>query len=169
MHYFNFEGNPIFVAQTANQAASRPDELPVTVAFHEMALMVSRLFNDQVRDLGLTRSQWQLLYSLYRQDGQTQTELAEVLSMAKPPLGKIVDRLQEDGWVTRKEDAQDRRAKRVFLTDRVYPLIQPLERVVLEIGETAMAGLSERDRKALNSLLGRVHTNLTAAVSLERS
>ncbi len=153
------------MAQTASKTVNSPDGLPVTVAFHEMALMVSRLFNGQVREHGLTRSQWQLLYGLYKQDGQTQTDLAESLSMAKPPLGKIVDRLQEDGWVTRTEDPTDRRAKRVFLTDKVYPLIEPLERIVLEIGETATAGFSARDRKALTVLLERVHANLTDAIN----
>lgn len=137
----------------------------MTVAFHEMALMVSRLFNARVREHGLTRSQWQLLYSLYKQDGQTQSDLADSLSMAKPPLGKIVDRLQEHGWVTRKEDPTDRRAKRVFLTDKVYPLIEPLEHIVSDIGETATEGFSARDRKALNVLLGRVHANLVNAVN----
>ena len=76
-----------------------------------------------------------------------------------------MDRLQEDGWVTRKEDPTDRRAKRVFLTDKVYPLIEPLERIVLEIGETATAGFSARDRKALTVLLERVHANLTDAIN----
>ena len=155
----------VLVAQTAPQPVSSPHGLPVTVAFHEMALMVSRLFNSQVREHGLTRAQWQLLYGLYKQDGQTQTDLADSLSMAKPPLGKIVDRLQEDGWVTRKEDPTDRRAKRVFLTEKVYPLIEPLERIVSQIGETATAGFSARDRKTLNVLLERVHANLVNAIN----
>lgn len=84
--------------------------------------------------------------------------------MAKPPLGKLIDRLEHDGWVTRKEDSKDRRAKRVFLTKKVYPLIEPLEGIVEQIGETAMKGFSARDRKAFDSLLRRTHENLTESL-----
>ena len=153
------------MAQSANKSENTSPDLPVTVAFHELALMVSRLFNGEVRGIGLTRSQWQLLYGLYKLDGQTQTDLAESLSMSKPPLGKIIDRLEKDGWVARKADPKDRRANRVFLTDKVYPLIKPLERIVLEIGESAMIGFSANDRTTLHLLLERVHKNLTDTIS----
>ena len=53
--------------------------------------MVARLFNRQVKDLGLTRTQWQVLYLLYMNGEQTQTSIADSLMMAKPPLGKVVD------------------------------------------------------------------------------
>jgi MarR family transcriptional regulator for hemolysin len=136
----------------------------LTGTLHEMSLMASRLFNRQVRELGLTRTQWQVLYWLYHYDGQTQTALAEMLSMARPPLGRVVDRLEEQGWVVRKDDPNDRRAKLVHLTDKVTPLIGPLEDIVEGIGETAMAGLSMRDRQKLDDLMKRVHANLSDAV-----
>jgi len=85
--------------------------------------------------------------------------------MSKPPLGKIIDRLEKDGWVTRKPDPLDRRVNRVFLTEKVYPLIQPLEHIVLEIGESAMIGFSAQDRTTLHLLLKRVHKNLTDTIS----
>jgi MarR family transcriptional regulator for hemolysin len=146
------------------KTTSTKHDTHLTVAFHEIALMVARLFNGEVRHIGLTRSQWQVLHQLYSLDGQTQTDLAEALYMEKPPLGKLIDRLEHDGWVTRKEDAKDRRAKRVFLTKKVYPLIEPLEGIVEQIGETAMKGFSTSDRKAFESLLRRTHENLTKSL-----
>lgn len=129
---------------------------------HEISLMIARIFNRRVKAVGLTRSQWQLLYLLYSDDGQTQTQLAEGLAMAKPPLGKLVDRLEEDGWVERREDPMDRRAKRVFLTGKVDPLVDPLQALVDELGDIATRGLSKTDRDTLGALLDVVHKNLTA-------
>ena len=139
------------------------DRLDLTRTIHEVSLMISRIFNRRVKDVGLTRVQWQTLYLLYSRDGLTQTELADGLAMAKPPLGKVVDRLEEEGWVERRDDPTDRRAKRVFLTEKVSPLIPQLELLVDEIGAIAMNGISQADRIALVSLLEAVHTNLTAA------
>ncbi len=147
------------------QPATAPTvrERHLTVLIHEIGLLASKLFNRQIKEVGLTRSQWHLLYLLYEQDGQTQTELADHLTMAKPPLGKIVDRLEEDGWVVRKDDPQDRRAKRVFLTDKVNPLITPLEKIVDGIGDTTTRGLTETEILAFKGFLEIAFKNLMEA------
>ena len=138
-------------------------ERSLTVLIHEVGLLAVKLFNRQIKDVGLTSSQWHVLYLLYEHDGQTQTELADHLTMAKPPLGKIVDRLEEDRWVLRKDDPQDRRAKRVFLTQKVTPLITPLEKIVGDIGDTTTRGLTDVERAAFIGFLEIALQNLTEA------
>ena len=136
-------------------------ERHLNVLIHEISLMASRAFNRRVKAVGLTRSQWHVLYLLHEHDGQTQTEIADHLAMAKPPVGKIVDRLEEDGWIERRDDPQDRRANRVFLTEKVLPLIGPLERMVDEIGDITTRGLSKADREAFTRFLHIAHQNWT--------
>ncbi len=132
----------------------------LTGSFHEISLMVARLFNRRVRHIGLTRSQWQTLYQLNRTDGLTQTQLAERLVMAKPPLGRVIDRLEQHGWVERRNDARDRRVNRVFVTEKVAPLIEPLAKITDEISAFATRGLNDVERRTLFELLDRVHDNL---------
>ena len=136
-------------------------ERTLTGAIHEISLMLSRIFNRRVKEVGLTRSQWQILYLLYEHDGKTQTELAEILTMAKPPLGRVVDRLEKDGWVERRDDSKDRRIKRVFLTQKVAPLIEPLQQIANDIDDIATRGMKPTDRKAFTRLLRIAHQNLT--------
>ena len=138
-------------------------ERHLNALIHEIGQLASKLFNRKIKNVGLTRSQWHLLYLLYEHDGQTQTELADHLTMAKPPLGKIVDRLEEDGWVIRKDDPQDRRAKRVFLTQKVTPLITPLEEIVDGIGDTTTRGLTEAEVLAFKGFLENAFKNLMEA------
>ncbi len=150
---------------SARSAALRPQRL--TGLIHEINLMVARLFNRQVREFGLTRTQWQLLYWLYHGDGRSQTDLADNLLMAKPPLGRVVDRLEEQGWVIRKGDPNDRRVKLVYLTEKFTPLMAPLENAIDDICEIAVEGLSASDRKKLNDLMARAHDNLAHAINRE--
>lgn len=144
-------------------SSPRVRERTLTVLIHEVGLLAVKLFNRQIKDVGLTSSQWHVLYLLHEHDGQTQTELADHLTMAKPPLGKIVDRLEEDGWVVRRDDPQDRRANRVFLTQKVTPLITPLQKIVDEIGDTTMRGLTKAERRAFIGFLEIALQNLTEA------
>ncbi len=140
-----------------------PDR-PLISQIHELNLMVARIFNQRVKHLGLTRTQWQTLFMLRREDGQTQTELADRLVMARPPLGKVVDRLEQDGWVERREDKYDRRVKRVFLTPKVGPLIDPLAELVEGICTEATRSMTEGQRQTLHNLLDIAHSNLTEVI-----
>lgn len=135
-----------------------------SATIHELSLLVARLFNQEVKDIGLTRTQWMILYRLYQDGEQSQTQLANKLSMAKPPLGKVLEKLEAEGWVTRCQNPGDRRENLVTLTEKVAPLIEPLSTVVATIGQTGMATLSKTEQATLGKWLVEVRKNLLAAL-----
>ena len=121
---------------------------------HDVARLLRTTFDRRVRELGLTRSQWWVLNHLFRNDGVTQSELAEILEVEKPTLGRLLDRLEQKGWVRREADANDRRAKRVFLTKEVEPAIKTMRSAAAEMRRDAVAGLSaEQQERFVDSLL----------------
>ena len=86
-------------------------------------------FDRRGRDLGLTRSQWWVLTALYAMEGVPQSELTDYMDVEKATLGRLIDRLEEKGWVERRPDTIDRRVKRLFLTARVQSLMRALRAV----------------------------------------
>ena len=135
-----------------------------SATIHELSLLVARLFNQEVKDIGLTRTQWMILYRLYQDGEQSQTQLANKLSMAKPPLGKVLEKLEAEGWITRCQNSRDRRENLVTLTEKVTPLIEPLSKVVASIGETGMSTLNKTEQATLARFLMEVRKNLLSAV-----
>ena len=109
---------------------------------NDVARLMRTTYDRRMKALGLTRSQWWVLTHLYRNDGVTQSELAEILEIEKPTLGRLLDRLEANGWVQRKEHAVDRRAKRVFLTDEVGPAMKAMRAAAAELRRDALSGLS---------------------------
>ncbi len=142
----------------SNKTSATDTQLAVII--HELGLAFSRLFNRNVKHLGLTRAQWQVLRALYSAEGRTQTELADELSIATPPMGKILDKLEASGWITRKADLRDRRVNRIYLTDKVNPHIEPLSKHVEQLRKIATQGLTKTEQKLLVSLLLRMQKNL---------
>lgn len=121
---------------------------------HDVARLLRTTFDRRVRELGLTRSQWWVLNHLFRNNGVTQSELAEILEVEKPTLGRLLDRLEQKGWVRREADANDRRVKRVFLTKEVEPAIKTMRSAAAEMRRDAVAGLSaEQQERFVDSLL----------------
>jgi len=129
---------------------------------HDVARLMRVTFDRSVRDAGLTRAQWFVLAYIIRTDGQTQTELAEETDMEKAPLGKLLDRLQDGGWIERRLDPKDRRVKRVFKTAKVDPLTDVMSDATDRLYEIAFDGLDVDVRTHLVDGLIHLKKNLVA-------
>jgi DNA-binding MarR family transcriptional regulator len=127
---------------------------------NDVARALRTEYDRRVRELGLTRSQWWVMNHLYRNPGLTQSELAEILEVEKPSVGRLLDRLEAKGWVRREHDTRDRRAWRVHLGEAAEPQMRALRKRATELMSDALAGLSAADRERLVDLLLAVKSNL---------
>jgi len=132
---------------------------------HDVARLLRTTYDRRVRDLGLTRSQWWVLTHLFRKDGITQSELAEMLELEKPSLGRLLDRLESKGWVRRVQDPKDRRAKQVFLTETAQAPMQVMREVAAGVREDALSGLSSADQDRFVDTLLTIKSNLMGQVN----
>ena len=138
---------------------------------HEVARLMRKRFEQNARDLGLTRSQCQVLAHLARNEGIHQGALAELLEIEPITLTRILDRLEEAGLVERLLHRRDRRLRLLRLTAAAHPLIDDIFAIgALTRGE-ALDGVPEDDRDRLFEILSSMKTNLlgTAAAECERS
>ena len=124
-------------------------------------------YDRRMKPLGLTRSQWWVLNKLYFNEGINQSELAALLDIEKPTLGRLLDRLEDKGWVTRVPDAKDRRTKRVYLTAKVEPTMKVMRKQAFETNEEALAGLSADERDSVIDVLGRMRNDLVGVYGPE--
>lgn len=130
---------------------------------HDVSRLLRTTFDRRVKALGFTRSQWWVLTHIFRNDGATQSELADVLEVEKATLGRLLDRLEAKGWIRREGDAADRRAKRVFLTDEVEPVIKAMRAAAAEVRREALAGLSPEQQERFVDTLLAVKSNLNGS------
>lgn len=128
---------------------------------NDVARLLRTAFDRRVRSLGFTRSQWWVLNHLYRNDGLNQSELAELLEVEKATLGRLLDRMEQKGWIRREADANDRRVRRVFLTDEVGPTMKAMRAAAADLRREALAGLTPEAQDHFVDTLIAVKTNLT--------
>lgn len=126
-----------------------------------------RLFDERVRGLGLTGPQARLLLSLERNPNENQAFYAERLEIEPITLTRIVDRLEDAGWIERQSDPNDRRARILHLTDKSRGTVTRLRASVETLFEDMLAGFNGEERAVFASLLERINTNLLAARQLE--
>ena len=122
---------------------------------------VSR-FEHRAREISLTLPQCKVLVRLDRNQGVSQARLAELAEIEPMTMVRILDRMERDGWLERRPDPADRRARRLYLTKRAHPLLDEIWRLAeLTLAET-FAGISDPRRDAFIGLLERIHVNVCA-------
>ena len=128
---------------------------------HDVSRLRRVAVDRALKPLGITRAQWWVLAFLSRRDGMTQTALAADLDLTKVAIGGLLDRMEAAGFVERRADQNDGRARRVYLTRAGSRLVgsirDSVESVELEIlgriPEEAMAQASETLRALKETLL----------------
>ena len=132
--------------------------------FVDIHRLLSRSFEARVRHLGLTRVQLRVLFTLDRAGGGiSQTELADLLEMEKAPLGKIIDRLEEGGWVVRKNHPTDRRSKLVSATSKINKFADQIAAAGKATFAQMLQGVRQNELKELIARLEKLKRNLGGA------
>ncbi len=93
----------------------------------ETSRLLRNFIDHRAKTRGTTRAQWIVLFRLRQQEGLSQVDLADVLELQPISLVRLLDRLVEHGLVERRHDPKDRRANRLFLTDRGRQLVDDLD------------------------------------------
>ena len=141
--------------------------LPVTLGFllNDTARLLRKRFEQNARDSGLTRAQWQALSYLARNEGIQQSALADILDVEPITLARMIDRLEAASLVERRNHPTDRRVWQLFLKPAANELIAAMR----EIGEAtrleALADISDSDQETLTRVLTQMKANLAAACS----
>jgi len=120
---------------------------------HDIARLMRTEFDQTMKPLGLTRSQWWVLAYLLRKDGPTQKELGDILDISKVTLSGLINRLEARGWVERRPDSEDRRAKRIFLTDQASKLTLQMKKDGLHLVQNITQEMSPDEHDQLVDLL----------------
>ena len=136
----------------------------IGVVISDVARLLRTAFDRRVRRLGITRAQWLVLTRLHRHPGASQSELADMLEVERASAGRMIDRLEANGWVERRARNGDRRVKRVYLTAEAERVHRRIWRVAETTVDDALAGLSGQERAQLMRFLTRVKKSLVTVV-----
>lgn len=115
-------------------------------------------------NLELTLPQCKVLIYLQRNQGISQVRLAGLTETDPMTLVRILDRMEGDGWLERKPDPADRRARRLHLKPAAFPVVKQIWAIADRARAEAFAGVRPADRERLLDLLQQIHGNLAALV-----
>lgn len=128
---------------------------------HDATRLIRRRFELRGQAFGLSSAQWRLLVHLVREGSASQARIAELLEIEPISVSRLVDRMEQAGWVERGTDPNDRRVRLLKPSERAIGAFAEVKAVAGEIYDQALAGLSAGEREILMRGLALVAVNLT--------
>ncbi|AKH89086.1 transcriptional regulator SlyA [Edwardsiella tarda] len=119
------------------------------------------LIDQRLKPLELTQTHWVTLYNIHRlPPDQSQIQLAKAIGIEQPSLVRTLDQLEDKGLITRHICANDRRAKRIKLTDDAEPVIKEVTGVISLTRSEILDGISTDEIALLTNLVERLEQNI---------
>ncbi|HWS67850.1 MAG TPA: MarR family transcriptional regulator [Steroidobacteraceae bacterium] len=128
----------------------------------ETSRLYVQRFEQRAGALGLTLSQCKALVYLADQEGISQVQLAELTELEPMTLVRVLDRMESDGWLERRNDPADRRARRLYLKPKGKPLVDEIWHLVVLTCREAFAGIPRKHADLMIASLEKVRSNLAS-------
>lgn len=121
---------------------------------------MKNIHDKRFQEYGITLSQGSLLHQLWHKDGLTQTEMQENLKLRGASVSGLVDALLKKGLVVRKQDEEDARYKRLYLTEKGREIEDKTIGLMMELDEEITEGFSEEEKAMLICWMRKLYSNL---------
>lgn len=93
-------------------------ENSLTFLLMQTSIVYRNQFQKVMNEIGLHSGQVFVLFSLWKEDGQSQIDLVKNLKLSPPTINKMIKSLDRSGFVKCQKCSQDGRMMRVFLTEK---------------------------------------------------
>ncbi len=136
-------------------------------ALHSVFREVNRLHHYRMHMLleneDVYPGQPPLLFSLLGKNGQSQKDLADRLNVKPATITVMLRRMEKSKLVERRQDTEDQRISRVYLTERGGEVCRKLLSIMESIDRECFSGFTEEEKMLLRRLFMQIRDNLARA------
>ncbi len=93
--------------------------------------------------IGLKMELYPILNTLWQQDGVTQQCLSDRLGYDRHRMSRLLDVLEESGWIVRKDHPNSRREKMITLSEHSHAQQAAIRQCIENAHRDALQGFSE--------------------------
>ncbi|MCB0747109.1 MAG: MarR family transcriptional regulator [Ignavibacteriae bacterium] len=117
-------------------------------------------YNFEKEGIKITPQQWSVLTYLWNEDGISQQNLADAFSKDKTSMTRLLNNMEKNELISRKQDEDDKRNKKIYLTFKSRLLkkdsIKVAEKTLIE----TLIGIDNKDLKLGKKVLKQINKNL---------
>ena len=126
---------------------------------NQLGRLFTRKLNELLSAQGLHASQWSMILYLHERGHCTQVELAHYLNVEAPTVTRTLARLESIGLIKR-EEGQDKREKRITLTDDAQEIFEKCYNASQRIENNVLNGIEQKELEVFNRVIQKMSENL---------
>jgi DNA-binding MarR family transcriptional regulator len=131
----------------------------------DLGRLYTRRFEERAQALQLTLLQCKTLGQLSRNEGISQARLAELAESDAMSMVRILDYMEAEGWVERRADPNDRRARCLYIKEKARAILDEIWRLADETRMEFLGDLSAKECEHLIDMLERIHATARAVAA----
>jgi DNA-binding MarR family transcriptional regulator len=120
---------------------------------------VQKYFAKELASYNIGWGHFAILMSLYDQEGRSQDSLAQSRGFDKTMIAKSILRLEKEGIVYRKIDQEDKRIKRLYLTEKGRKLMPEMQRIGNELNSLLLKSFDTDEASAAVEIIRKLALN----------
>ena len=129
----------------------------------KIALAYSEVCKPLCKELGLPQTAFDILMFLGNNpDYKTAIEIVEIRRLKANLVSVNVEKLVQEGYLTRCAVAGDRRKTELLCTEKAAPILARGRQLQKDFSESLFAGMDEARREAFAAALAEIESNLDA-------
>ena len=119
--------------------------------------------NALLRESGMTHQQTQLLAFIYARRNQDvyQRDIEQELCLSSATVSQQLQVLERKGFVTRVTSPQDRRTKKLVLTEQALSMHNAFFQTISDVDEVLCMGFTDVEKTLFMSLLHKAYNNIS--------
>lgn len=117
----------------------------------------------QLSSYSIGSGQYIFLLALFKKDGISQEEVSDHLKIEKATTAKAMKKLEKEGFIKRSTDSSDKRAYKVFLTQKALDIKPVIHNLLKNWAEVLMTDLTENEKETIYELLEKMAKNAFAS------
>lgn len=116
--------------------------------------------NRELSKYDLSVGQFMFLLDLYMKDGKNQEEISDNLKIDKGTTARAIKKLEEQGFVIRIKNENDKRSNKIYLTDKAKDIKENVFDILDDWNQKISMILTKEEEKTMKNILKKVCENI---------
>jgi len=123
--------------------------------------LAKRIGDEHLKKIDLTQSQADVIVLLAHESEKVfrQRDIESALNYSNPTVTGLINRLEQKGFIVRRVDPEDSRARIISLTDKALEIIEEIYESIRQTEQMLLDGFTEEEVEILQPLMSRIAKN----------
>ena len=124
--------------------------------------------SDKMQNNGINGVQQNYLFHIAMKPGISQEQLSDHIMVNKSNVARQLSTLENEGWITRKTSATDKRVYEVYPTEKTNQLMPEIVNLMKQWNELILEDLNEEEKETLLALMPKITKKARQLAESER-